>query len=189
MKTTVEQEQQDTDQKKGPNISLILSAVLFAVVCAISAFLFFENMRLSASIETNRNDIATYVSSINKIKSDEKVIAAELVAANKMSILDTIKTHEAQTYVSELLQISKKYKMIFSGFAYENGKITTSAVSIPETVLAGDDGVKKISQLIGDYRTGSGGLFSLSPVLAISGYEQKRAFSLEFHVAPTVVQP
>lgn len=78
--------------------------------------------------------------------------------------------------------MSRKYKMIFSGFSYTNGKITTSAVSMAETVLSGDDGVRKISRLVKDYRTGTGSLFQLSPVLSISGYEQKRSFSLEFNV-------
>lgn len=157
--------------------------MLFAIVCAISAFLFFENMKLSASIEANRNETAKYADSIEKIKSDKKNIAAELVANNKSEIRNTIKTSEVQRYIDELVNVSRKYKMLFSGFSYENGKITTSAVSIPETVLAGEDGVKKISNLIRDYRTGSGSIFNLSPVLSISGYEQKRTFSIEFNVA------
>ncbi|MDD5376699.1 MAG: hypothetical protein PHH16_01140 [Candidatus Gracilibacteria bacterium] len=182
MKTTMEQESKTPDKKSSKNTILVLSTTLFAIVCAISAFLFFENMRLSASIEANKNEIAEYTSSIEKIKSDKKVIAAELVANNKSDILGTIKASEAQRYIEELLNISKKYKMIFSGFSYENGKISTSAVSIPETVLVGDDGVKKISTFIKDYRTGTGLLFRLSPVLSISGYEQKRTFSIEFNV-------
>lgn len=186
MKTTITTEkmdQQNTDKKSGPGAPLILSVILFAIVCAISAFLFFENMRFSDSIEANKNDIATYTSNIEKIQSDRKNIAAELVSNNKSEILATIKANEAQVYITELLNISKKYKMIFSGLSYANGKITTSAVSIPETVLAGDDGVKKVSNLVRDYRTGTGLLFRLAPVLSISGYEQKRTFSLEFNVA------
>lgn len=175
-------EQKDLDKKSRLDALLILSATLFAIVCAISAFLFFENMRLSSSIEANKNEIAHYIRSIEKIKSDKKIIAAELVTGNKSAIQNAIKVSEVQTYINELQSISKKYKMIFSGFSYENGKIITSAVSIPETVLVGDDGVKKISHLVRDYRTGTGYIFQLAPVLSISGYEQKRSFSLEFNV-------
>ncbi|NCP77000.1 hypothetical protein GW819_02880 [Candidatus Gracilibacteria bacterium] len=185
MKTTesVELEQETEDKKSTPNTFFILSTTLFAIICAVSIFLFFENMSLNASIDANKNEIATYVSSINKIKSDKKVIAAELVTNNKSSILASIQMSDAQKYIDEVLTISRKYKLIFSGFSYANGKINTSAVSIPETVLFGDDGVKKVSNLVRDYRTGTGLLFNLSPVLSISGYEQKRAFSLEFNVA------
>jgi hypothetical protein len=72
--------------------------------------------------------------------------------------------------------------MIFSWFSYENGKIQTSAISMPEKILVWEDGVNKISNLIKDYRTGSGLLFQLSPILSISGYEQKRTFAIEFTV-------
>lgn len=185
MRTATEQESQIPDRKPTQGAFLMLSATLFAIICAISAFLFFENMRLSASIEANKNEIAEYTSSIEKIKGDKKVIAAELVANNKSEIENTIKASEVQRYIDELLGVSKKYKMIFSGFSYENGKIATSAVSMPETVLSGDDGVKKISRLIKDYRTATGSLFQLAPVLSISGYEQKRTFSIEFNVGNT----
>lgn len=176
-------ESKEPGKKANQNTMLVLSATLFAIVCAISAFLFFENMRLASSIEANKNEITEYTNSIRKIQSDRKIIASELVTNNKPTILGAIKTSEVQTYIDQLLSVSKKYKMIFSGFSYKNGKIATSAISMPETVLAWDDGVKKISNLVRDYRTGTGSLFQLAPVLSISGYEQKRTFSLEFSVA------
>lgn len=192
MKTMTEStEEQESGKKPGRDTTLVLSVVVFAIVCAISAFLFFENMRLASSIEANKNEVSEYKNSIEKIKGDKKVIAAELVANNRSEILGAIKASEVQTYIDELIGVSKKYKMIFSGFAYKNGKITTAAVSMPETVLAGDDGVKKISNLVRDYRTGTDSLFQLSPVLSVSGYEQKRTFSVEFNVAaltPTLSQ-
>lgn len=184
MNTIIEQNaQQKSDKQSTQSILLITSTILLTVVCIISAFFFFENMRLSSSIERTKTDIIQYTNSIEKIKSDKKVIAAELVANNKSTILNTIKMNEAQTYISELMSVSKKYKMIFNGFSYENGNITTSAVAMTETNLVGDDGIKKISHFIGDYRTGSGSIFQLSPVLSVSGNEQKRNFSVEFSVA------
>lgn len=187
MKTndTTDQKEKGQDNKSHPGAFLVLSGVLFATVCAVSAFLFFENMSLSGSIEANKAETLKYTSSIEKIKSDKKNIAAELVANNKSEIISTIKKNEAQKYVKEVLDTAKKYKLMFSGFAYENGKVSTAAVSVPETVLAGDDGVKKISAFIKDYRTatiGSGSIFNLSPILSISGHEQKRTFSIEFNV-------
>ncbi len=189
MNTTTEQiAQQKSDKQSTQSILLITSATLFAIICAISTFLFFENMRLTSVIEKAQADSSQYTTSIEKIKSDKKVIAAELVTNNKTTILQYIKRSEAQVYITELTNIARKYKMIFTGFSYENGKVTTSAVSIPETILAGDDGIRKISQFIGDYRTGSGSIFQLAPVLTVSGYEQKRNFSIEFSVANTPQQ-
>jgi uncharacterized membrane protein len=188
MKTTtesIESQELELDTKKERNAFLIFSTVIFAIICAVSLFLFFENKSLSSSIEANNTEIVNYTNSIEKMKNDKKIMAAELVMSNKSEILNSIKRSEAQTYINELMDISRKYKMIFSGFSYENGKITTSAVAIPETVLAKDDGVTKISHLIRDYRTGTGYIFQLSPVLSISGYEQKRSFSIEFNVGNT----
>lgn len=190
MKTATEQfkqEQGGWDKKSSPDILLMLSATLFAIIFIISTFLFFDNKILSSSIEANKTEIIQYTASIEKIKSDKKIIAAELVTNNKSDILGTIKVSEVQNYINELQNVSRKYKMIFSGFSYVNGKITTSAVSMAETVLSGDDGVRKISRLVKDYRTetGTGYLFQLSPILSVSGYEQKRSFSLEFNVGNT----
>ncbi|OIP54539.1 hypothetical protein AUK10_00660 [Candidatus Gracilibacteria bacterium CG2_30_37_12] len=189
MNTTTEQlAQQKSDKQSTQSMLLIASATLFAIICAISTFLFFENMRLTSAIEKAQADSSQYATSIEKIKSDKKIIAAELVTNNKSTILQDIKKNEAQTYISELISIARNYKMIFTGFSYENGKITTSATSIPETILAGDDGIRKISQFIGDYRTGSGSIFQLAPVLTVSGHEQKRNFSIEFNVTNTPQQ-
>jgi len=182
MRTTETVEQNEDAGTNGQNTLLVLSATLFIIVCIVSTFLFIQNRGLDRSIEANRNDIVTYTNSIEKIKSDKKIVAAELVTANKSEILETIRVNEVQKYITEVLDISRNYKLLFSGFSYKNGKISTSAVSIPETVLVGDDGVKKISHLVRDYRTGTGYIFQLAPVLSISGYEQKRSFSLEFNV-------
>ncbi len=64
------------------------------------------------------------------------IIKAELVKSNRDAIRSIIKTHEVQTYIAEVRDIATKYKMMFSGFSYANGKINTSALSIPEKVLA-----------------------------------------------------
>lgn len=112
-----EQDKQEIDvSKKKSNIDifLVLSGTLFASICAASAFLFFENSSLSRAIEAGKNDITNYTIGIEKIKSDKNIIAAELVANNKSEILATIKKSEAQTYIKELEDISKKYKMMFS---------------------------------------------------------------------------
>ncbi len=145
-------EQQTPDDKPAFDIMMVLSAIIFFIVRSISLFLFFASKSLSDSIEVNKNEIATYTSAIEKAKADNVNVRAELILNNKSAILATIEKNQAQTYIAELQNIAKKYKMIFSGFSYANGKISTSAVSIPETVLASDDGVTKISKLIKDYR-------------------------------------
>lgn len=183
MKTMASEEQKNEETPTRPDAFLIASIMLFAIVCAISTFLFFDNTRLANSIEANQNETIGYINSIEKIKSSGNIAKAELVTANKPGILSIIQQHEAQRYITELRDISAKYKMMFSGFSYTNGKIATSAVAIPERVLVGEDGMKKISDFVRDYRTGTGLLFQLAPVLSVSGYEQKRSFSIDFSVA------
>lgn len=184
MNTTTEQIAQEKSNKQSTqSILFIASAGIFLIISILSILLFLENVRLTSGIEKAQVDSAQYLANIEKIKSDKKIIAAELVTNNKSTIVQAIKKSEAQLYISELTNIARKYKMIFTGFSYENGKVTTSAVSIPETVLVGEDGIRKISQFIGDYRTGSGSIFDLAPVLTVSGHEQKRNFSIEFNVA------
>ena len=189
MKTTTPNQEVVWENKSRPDILLIVSSVLFTAVCAISLFFFFTNMKLVDSIEANKSEIARYKTSIEKMKSDTNTIRAELIMSNKSNILEAIQKSAVQRYINELRDISTKYKMMFSGFSYSNGKITTAAVAIPEKVLAGEDGIKKISELIKDYRTQDSLLFKLAPVLSVSGYEQKRTFSIEFNVAakPTLV--
>jgi len=161
---------------------LITSGIILAIVLALSTFLFLENNNLSRSIETAKSESERYDESIAKLKSDKKIIAAELVKTNQADIMKNIRAGEVQKYISELIALSRKYKINLSGFNYSNGKISTAATAIAETTLATDDAVKKISTLVRDYRTGSGLLFSLSPVTSISGYEQKRLFGMDFTV-------
>ncbi|EKD29753.1 MAG: hypothetical protein ACD_78C00289G0001 [uncultured bacterium (gcode 4)] len=161
---------------------LITSGIILAVVLALSTFLFLENNNLTRSIETSKSESERYDESIAKLKSDKKIIAAELVKTNQVDILKKIRAGEVQKYISELITLSRKYKINLSGFSYSNGKISTAATAIAETTRANDDAVKKISALVRDYRTGSGLIFSLSPVTSVSGYEQKRLFGIDFTV-------
>lgn len=161
---------------------LITSGIILAVVLALSTFLFLENNNLTRSIETAKTESERYDESIAKLKSDKKIIAAELVKTNQADIVKKIHAGEVQKYISEIIAISRKYKINFAGFSYSNGKISTSATAIAETTLATDDAAKKISTLVRDYRTGSGLLFSLNPVTSISGQEQKRMFGIDFTV-------
>jgi hypothetical protein len=99
-------------------------------------FFYFKNDQLAASIAANKAQILSYEQSIEKIQSNKKIIAAELVANNKPGILMAIKASAVQNYINELQDISKKYKLMFSGFSYEYGKISTSATASPERITA-----------------------------------------------------
>jgi hypothetical protein len=111
---TITEEETGVNKKSNIDIFLLVSATLFAIICIASAFLYFESRNLSASIEINKSDIINYTNSIEKIRSDKNIIAAELVANNKSEIVRNIKANEAQVYIKELQDIAKKYKMIFS---------------------------------------------------------------------------
>lgn len=136
MKTPTQAEENMVEPTSHPNFLLILSSALFAIVCAVTLFFFFENSSLSRAIEANKSESAGYTNSIEKIKSDSNIIRSELVENNMPELVTTIKRGEAQRYVTELQNIGMKYKMMFSGFSYANGKVSTAAVSIPERVLA-----------------------------------------------------
>lgn len=170
------------ETKASGSTFLITSGIILAVVLAVSTFLFLENNNLTRSIETAKTESEQYDTSIAKLKGDKKIIAAELVKTNQADMMNKIRAGEVQKYISELITLSRKYKINLSGFNYSNGKISTAATAIAETTLATDDGVKKISTLVRDYRTGSGLIFSLGPVTNVSGYEQKRLFGLDFTV-------
>lgn len=182
---TLEQTKEILSNKESRSgMFLMLSSILFILICVISLFLFFGNMFMTRTIEANKNEVAEYMSSIEKIKTDSNIVRAELVANNKDALVATIQKNKAQKYITELRNISAKYQMMFSWFSYSNGHITTAAVAVPERTLAWEDGIKKITNFIQDYRNDNKFIFQLAPILSISGYEQRRMFSIEFNIAP-----
>lgn len=161
---------------------LIPSMILLAIVCAISAFFYIENIRLNSSIKVNGDKSVDYTASIEKLKNDSRIKRADTVTANKDDIMASVRLSEAQRYIAEMINISRKYKIGFNGFSYQNGKISTTATALADATVASDDGVKKVTNFIRDYRTMTGSLFILDPVTSVSGYEQKRDFPVGFTV-------
>ena len=169
------------------NVSLTISGIIFAVVLASSIFLVVENTKIANEISTTQGEIAAFDANITKLQSDRNIMAAELLTANQAEIEQSIQKSEAQRYISELLNIAKKYKIDFSGFSYSNGKITTSATALTDALTGSGDAIAKVSNLIRDYRTGTGSIFNLDPVVSVSGFEQKRMLPVEFSVNDNTV--
>ena len=170
------------------NVPLIVSGSLFALMLAMSIFLFFGNHSLTTDISNITAENSTYDASIAKLKNDPRIAAAELIGGTQSEILRNIRTSEAQRYTSELENIAKKYKINFTGFSYQGGKISTAAAALASSANPTGDAIEKVSKIIGDYRSGSGSIFRLSPVTTVSGQEQERLFPIEFIVNENTIQ-
>ena len=131
-------EQKDLDKKSRLDVLLILSATLFAIVCAISAFLFFENMRLSSSIEANKNEIVHYISSIEKIKSDKK--ASSLFLKDNHAIMKNL--GEFKEIKGLLEGHARKY------YWQQNGYFETEVLTIGNFINQAKDLIKNDIDLI-----------------------------------------
>jgi hypothetical protein len=78
-------------------------------------------------------EIVTYNTTISGLKSNQDIASYDIVMANKDSIAKDIETSKAQKYINEILAMSKKYNMNFSGFSFEGAKVNTVATYTSRT--------------------------------------------------------
>lgn len=182
-------ESANTEIPRSFDAALIFSSLILAIVLATSVYLFIENRSLTSEIDKVKTESASYDQSIALGKADHAVMAAEIIQNAKTALDQTIRATEAQRYISELLNISRKYRIDFSGFSFANGKISSAATSSLDTLSGTGDSVTKISALIRDYRTATGAtIFHLDPVTGVAGIEQRRSFQTDFIVDGTNVK-
>lgn len=181
--TQVAEENVISTEKAGASkASLVVSSVLLATVLSASAFLFFANQSATNEIGQLKSTGQAYDASIAKLNSSHNIAAAESIQNNITELQRNIRTSEAQRYITELRNISKTFRINFNGFSYDGGKITTAATALGETTVMTEDAIAKVSKLIGYYRTSTGSVFELGPVVSVSGQEQRRSFPIEFSV-------
>ncbi len=178
---------QEISPKSTANLPTILAFTLLLGVLVITGFLYFRSMTLESERTTIMREMAEKQKSIDMLKVDPKVRAAEIFSLNKGTIEKTITASNAANFVRELERIhADENNLTFNGFNYSAGKITSSVTSFKGI---DDDAVRKVIRLIRGYRDGStnsssGSLarFELSPITSVSGKNDKRSISVEFNV-------
>lgn len=95
----------ETSVKTPLNISTILSFGFLILVALLTGFLYFRTFTLETQIKNIGKNISEKQASVDKLKADPKIRAAEIFALNKNSIEKTIASSNAANYVRELERI------------------------------------------------------------------------------------
>ncbi|EKD66648.1 MAG: hypothetical protein ACD_49C00026G0023 [uncultured bacterium (gcode 4)] len=161
-------------------VYLTISAILFTLVIIASIYLYVSNLNLWRSIEKAKTDIVGFQDQITKLEDNSEIVAYNTVKSAMPEIEKNILASQAYIYIDELKLISKKYSLDFSGFSYQDWKISTSAVA---SLTKEKDAVEKISRFIKDYRDENKNMFVLNPVSNISWDYLKRSFEISFNLS------
>ncbi len=162
------------------NVYFLVSIILAILVILLSAYFYISNNSLQKEIENANNKITEHNKIINELKSNKWIVAYEIVKKARLEINKNIETSYVQNYISELMSISRKYKINFSWFNYASYNITTSALAESTNW---EDAIKKISNFIKDYRVWNKTTFLLDPIQSISWDASKRSFQVSFKIA------
>lgn len=183
-----------------------MSVLLVLTVSGSTAYFMFASQKVDAEIATVQSSVSEYDSKIALLQTNRDIVALERIKANLPLIEKEVQASMAQKYLAELIQLGRKYTVYFTGFSFQNGKISTAATVVSDSILAMDP-IVKISRLIHDFRepkivlpgapTATGSVvtlsttgastiasdtFELQPISLIAGQNTKRAFSIELTV-------
>ncbi|EKE30135.1 MAG: hypothetical protein ACD_2C00038G0012 [uncultured bacterium (gcode 4)] len=164
----------------GKNTYFIISIVLLIIVIAISAILWFINSSTQKQISESNLKISEYSKQVEELKSNNEIAAYDIIFANKQDILKSIEKSKAQIYLTEVMSLSKKYKMVFSWFTFDWNAVNTNAVYNNKD--AKDDAIAWVSSFIKDFRTWTESIFSLSPIASVAWDSLKRSFGITFEL-------
>lgn len=162
----------------GSNTYFIVSILLLIIVICISAFLWVLNINAQKQITDANSKITEYNKQIEEFKSNNEIAAYDIVFASKADIIKNIEKSQAQTYVNEILSLSKKYKMAFTGFSFNWENISTNATYVNRDIK--DDSMTWVSSFIKDFRTTAQSMFNLGPISSVSWDSLKRTFAVSF---------
>ena len=162
------------------NIYFIISIVLFIVVICASVFLWTLNQSLEKQIKDANIKITEYNKQVDELKSNNEVAAYDIILANKADILKNIDKSKAQNYIAEVISLSKKYKIAFTGFSFNWESINTSATYVNKDPK--DDAINWVSTFIKDFRTAEQKMFRLNPISSVAWDTLKRTFDVAFEV-------
>lgn len=181
LRNNTEENQDMTATLKGKSWAyLTISAILFTLVIIASIYLYISNLNLWKDIEKAKSDIAGFQDQITKLENNSDILAYNTVKMAIPEIEKNILASQVYIYIDELKLISKKYSLDFSGFSYQDWKISTSAVA---NLTKEKDSVEKISRLIKDYRDENKNMFVLNPVNNINWDYLKRSFEISFELS------
>ncbi|MCK9272338.1 hypothetical protein M0P65_02215 [Candidatus Gracilibacteria bacterium] len=161
-------------------VYLTISTILFTLVIIASIYLYITNLNLTKDLEKAKSDITGFQDQITKLEDNSEILAYNTVKSAMPEIEKNILASQAYIYIDELKSISKKYSLDFSGFSYQEGKISTSAMA---SLTKEKDAVEKISRFIKDYRDENKNMFILNPVSNISGDYLKRSFEISMQLS------
>jgi len=173
-------------QKSKHGLSFIISLITAIFVAAATGYLYWQNSKLDTQISEVQAKTQEYQSKIEVLKKDPIVRSGEIFFGQKENMSRAITKSNAAIYIREMDKIEQEFGFYFNGFTFSQDKISTG-VSAQKGLDS--DAIQKYIKFIASYRTppkpglsGSGSPFQLSPVLSVSGDEEKRNISVEFTV-------
>ena len=158
---------------------LYTSIVIFVCVLASLIGLTLVNASLDATISSQRDEIAAKSRAISELNSNPRIAGYGYYDRAKSDIESSIRGGEVQRYIAEVQSIENTYHLVFQGFSYTDGKVSTSASAERGD---GTGAIDKVVKLVADYRTDSAKLFSLDPIYSVVGDADKKNFPVSFRV-------
>ena len=155
-------------------ISLLVISIIIPVV------LYFYN----SSIVSKNNDldvsIAELNASIEEQRKDSNVQVYQLISDNGGAIRKMEAYSQITDFLDHIAYIEKRHKLIFDGFNYSSGVLSTKwSVSSSRWTAA----YKTVADFIKEYRSDTEALFDLDFVNQITGSSQM-SFGIKFNVKP-----
>ncbi len=168
-----------TDLKKWQNLYVIISLIIFAFAILSTVFLYFYNNKIDNNINQSNSLVIEYKDQIQKLKNNSQIMAYNIIKWASSNIEKSIEDSKAQKYLAELNNVSRKYKIDFAWFSYNDLKISTSAIASSTNEK---DGIDKVEKFIKDYRDDNKKLFILNPISSINWNSLNRSFEVNFVV-------
>lgn len=167
-------------QKKSFNPYLIISTILFIAVISASSFLYLINKDIENKINESNSNISNFTNKIDTLKNSNEVVAYDIIKSNKKDIEMNIDRSKVSKYMTEFINVSKKYKMLFTGFTFDWKKVNTQAAYINKNLNS--DAMDWVIKFIEEFRDWKNDTFNLDPVFTVSWDTTKRAFTIGFNI-------
>lgn len=174
-------------KKSNSGTLYVISIIIASLVVFSTAYFYWENSRMDSKIVEATAKTQEYQTKIEVLKNDPNIRAGQLFAAQKDNISKSITKSNAAVYIRELDKIEKENGFFFNGFNFSMNKIST-AVTAQKGIDT--DAIQKFIKFIAAYRnppkpgsaSETGSIFLLSPILMVSGDEDKRSISVDLTV-------